>query len=136
MDCKELIREAFEARKNAYAPYSRFYVGACLETADGSIYHGCNIENASYSVTNCAERTAFYKAISEGKQHFQKIAIVGGGETVDTYCPPCGVCRQLMMEFCDPETFEIILGKEDMSYQIYYLKDLLPMGFGPGNIEK
>ncbi len=136
MQDQELIREAFAARNQSYAPYSKFRVGACLETEDGMIYRGCNIENASYSVTTCAERTAFFKAISEGKRHFRKIAIVGGEKEVNMFCPPCGVCRQLMMEFCDPETFEIILGKEDLSYQKYYLKELLPMGFGPDNLEK
>lgn len=134
MEEKELIQNALEARKKAYAPYSKFMVGACLEAKNGSIYHGCNIENASYPVANCAERTAFFKAVSEGKKEFQRIAIVGGHDRVEEYCPPCGVCRQVMMEFCDPDTFEIILGKEDLSYQVYTLRELLPLGFGPKNL--
>ena len=94
-----------------------------------------NIKNTGYSATNCAERTAFFKAVSEGKRSFQKIAIVGGaeGEELD-YCPPCGVCRQVMMEFCNPETFEIILAKSEEEYQIKLLKELMPMGFGPDNL--
>lgn len=138
MQEEELIREALAARENSYTPYSKFRVGACLEAEDGTIYRGCNIENASYSVTNCAERTAFFKAVSEGKRQFRRIAIAGGeeGKEVDTFCPPCGVCRQLMMEFCDPDTFEIILSRENFSYQKYFLKELLPLGFGSANLQK
>lgn len=131
---EKIIKEALLARKKSYAPYSKFQVGACLEAEDGTLYHGCNIENASYPVTNCAERTSFFKAVSEGKRHFRKIAIVGGSGMIKEYCPPCGMCLQVMMEFCDPETFEIILGKEDLTYQKYYLKELLPKGFGPCNL--
>lgn len=131
MEVTDLIREALKVRDKAYAPYSEFKVGVCLETENGQRYCGCNIENASYSVTNCAERTAFFQAVSHGHKKFRKIAIVGGREKADKFCPPCGVCRQVMMEFCDPDTFEIILGKEDETYQIYLLKDLLPLGFGP-----
>ncbi|MDE6851422.1 MAG: cytidine deaminase [Lachnospiraceae bacterium] len=128
MDNKELIRNALDVRQQSYSPYSKFKVGACLEAEDGSVYCGCNIENASYSVTNCAERTAFFQAVSQGITRFRKIAIVGGYDEANEYCPPCGVCRQVMMEFCDPD-FEILLGKEDLSYQSYFLKDLLPLGF-------
>lgn len=134
MDNKELIKKALAVREKSYSPYSKFKVGACLEAENGSIYCGCNIENASYSVTNCAERTAFFEAVSQGITKFQKIAIVGGQDKVNEYCPPCGVCRQVMMEFCDPDIFEIILGKEDLSYQVYTLRELLPLGFGPEHL--
>ena len=134
MENRELIKKALDAREKSYSPYSKFSVGACLEAEDGSIYCGCNIENASYSVTNCAERTAFFQAVSQGITKFQKIAIVGGHDKAKEYCPPCGVCRQVMMEFCDPDNFEIILGKEDLSYQTYTLRELLPLGFGPSHL--
>ena len=134
MDQKELIKKALDVRRKSYSPYSKFKVGACLEAEDGSVYCGCNIENASYSVTNCAERTAFFGAVSQGITKFRRIAIVGGNDKADEFCPPCGVCRQVMMEFCNPDTFEIILGKEDLSYQSYTLKELLPLGFGPDNL--
>ena len=134
MDNKELIKKALDARKKSYSPYSKFKVGACLEAEDGNVYCRCNIENASYSVTNCAERSAFFQAVSQGITKFQKIAIVGGHNRADEYCPPCGVCRQVMMEFCDPDSFQIILGKEDLSYQIYTLRELLPLGFGPDQL--
>ena len=131
----ELIDTAVEQLFYSYAPYSRFRVGAALLGADGSVYTGCNIENAAYTPTNCAERTAFFKAVSEGVREFSAICVVGGKDGVLTeYAPPCGVCLQVMMEFCDPETFQIILatGRED--YQIFKLKELIPMGFGPGNL--
>lgn len=134
MEYKDLVQEAFKVREKAYAPYSNFKVGACLEAENGKIYCGCNVENAGYSATNCAERTAFFQAVSDGNKKFCRIAIVGGGVRADKICPPCGVCRQVMMEFCDPDTFEIILGKEDGTYQIYLLKELLPLGFGPDHI--
>lgn len=134
MENKELIKKALDARERSYSPYSKFKVGACLEAEDGSLYYGCNIENAGYSVTNCAERTAFFQAVSQGITRFRKIAIVGGHDRITEYCPPCGVCRQVMMEFCDPDTFEIILGKEDLNYQVYTLKELLPLGFGPNHL--
>ena len=135
MDNKELIKLALEARQMAYVPYSNYMVGAALLTRQGKVYKGCNIENAAYTPTNCAERTAFFKAVSEGEREFDAIAIVGGyeGDPID-YAYPCGVCRQVMMEFCNPETFEIILGNSDGEYKIYLLKELLPMGFGPENI--
>ena len=118
MTNRELLEEAKKARLKSYAPYSKFQVGAALLTKDGKIYHGCNIENASYTPTNCAERTAFFKAVSEGDREFEKIAIVGGkeGTEADDLCAPCGVCRQVMMEFCNPEEFQIILadGKDNM----------------------
>ena len=135
-DRKELVRQAFLAQQQAYAPYSEFLVGAALLTEDGKIYQGCNIENAAYSPGNCAERTAFFKAVSEGRRDFTAIAIVGNkrGEAGD-YCPPCGVCRQVMMEFCDPEKFQIILATSKEQYEIFTLKELLPLGFGPNNLK-
>ena len=136
-DRTELVRQAFLAQQQAYAPYSEFLVGAALLTEDGKIYQGCNIENAAYSPGNCAERTAFFKAVSEGVKEFDAICIVGGKDGVLTeYAPPCGVCRQVMMEFCDPEEFQIILATDVEHYDIYTLKELLPLGFGPGNLKK
>lgn len=134
---QELISAAMAQLERAYAPYSHFKVGAALLTEEGRIYTGCNIENAAYTPTNCGERTAFFKAVSEGERSFRAICIVGGMGGVPTdYTAPCGVCRQVMMEFCSPEEFEIILARGAEDYQIYKLKDLLPCGFGPGNLEK
>ena len=136
MDNKELIRQALEAREMAYAPYSGFKVGAALLTKEGRVYKGCNIENAGYTPTNCAERTAFFKAVSEGEREFSAIAIVGGkGDLPTDYAYPCGVCRQVMMEFCDPEEFQIILATGKEQYEIFTLKELLPLGFGPNNLK-
>lgn len=134
---QELIQTAIEQLSYSYTPYSHFKVGAALLAENGTIYTGCNIENAAYTPTNCAERTAFFKAVSEGVRTFRAICIVGGmnGELTD-YTAPCGVCRQVMMEFCSPEEFEIILAKGEEDYQIYKLKDLLPLGFGPGNLQE
>lgn len=129
----ELMKQALQARKLSYAPYSHFAVGAALLTSDGEIFRGCNIENAAYSPGNCAERTAFFTAVAEGKRSFEAIAIAGGkahGQP-EAACPPCGMCRQVMMEFCDPESFEIIIGTGENEYEIFLLKDLFPMGFGP-----
>ena len=138
MDKKELVRLAFEAREKAYAPYSHHTVGAALLGKNGVVYLGCNVENAGYTSTNCAERTAFFKAVSEGQREFEAIAIVGGLEDAKElrYCAPCGVCRQVMMEFCDPDSFEIVLAKSPEEYQIYILDELLPLGFGPSNLKK
>lgn len=138
MDVKNLITEALDAQKMAYTPYSKFKVGAALLTKSGKIYKGCNIESASYSPTNCAERTAFFKAVSEGDMKFDAIAIVGGFLGFDNYnpdyCSPCGVCRQVMMEFCNPKTFKVILAKNEDDYLEYTLDELLPLGFGPDNL--
>ena len=132
---KELIKKALEARELAYCPYSNFRVGAAALFEDGKIYTGCNIENAAYTPTNCAERTAIFKAVSEGVREFDTICIVGGKDGILTeYTAPCGVCRQVMMEFCDPETFRIILAIDKEHYDIYTLKDLLPLGFGLRNL--
>lgn len=132
----ELIKEAMEARKKSYCPYSNYAVGAALLTKSGKVYRGCNIENAAFSPTNCAERTAFFKAVSEGDTDFSRIAIIGGSVDgpVDSYAYPCGVCRQVMMEFCNPETFEIIAAMSEDVYQIFTLKELFPEGFGPDNL--
>lgn len=134
----ELIIEAKKARGRAYAPYSHHSVGAALVTKSGKIYHGCNIENAAYGPTNCAERTAFFRAVYDGEREFTKIAIVGGMENTDanTPCAPCGVCRQVMMEFCNPETFKVVLANGENEPLEYTLKELLPLGFGPDNLGK
>ena len=132
----QLIGEAIAAMQYSYSPYSHFRVGAALLTKSGKIYRGCNIENAAYTPTNCAERTAFFKAVSEGEHEFDAICIVGGKDGIlEEYAPPCGVCRQVMMEFCDPETFKIILATDETHYTEFTLKELLPLGFGPGNLE-
>lgn len=132
---QELIETAIAQLAFSYTPYSHFKVGAALLGKNGQIYTGCNIENAAYTPTNCAERTAIFKAASEGVREFEAICIVGGpeGELLD-YTPPCGVCRQVMMEFCRPDEFQIILAKGKDDYRIYKLKDLMPQGFGPGNL--
>lgn len=129
----ELVQRALQARKRAYVPYSHWAVGAALLTKDGRIYEGCNIENAAYTPTNCAERTAFFKAVSEDEREFAAIAIVGGYETQEPeqICAPCGVCRQVMMEFCDPETFRVILGTKEGVQVSKTLQEMLPYGFGP-----
>ena len=132
---EKMIGLAIEQLKFSYTPYSNFKVGAALLTKGGKLYGGCNIENAAYSPTNCAERTAFFKAISEGERQFDAICIVGGKNGILTeYASPCGVCRQVMMEFCDPETFQIILATSVEQYEVFTLQELLPLGFGPGNL--
>ena len=132
---EKLIDTAFEHLKFSYTPYSNFKVGAALLTKSGKIYTGCNIENASYTPTNCAERTAFFKAVSEGVRDFQAICIVGGKNgKLTEYTAPCGVCRQVMMEFCNPKTFQIILAVDKERYEIYTLEELMPFGFGPLNL--
>ena len=132
---EEMIELAIGQLQYSYTPYSGFKVGAALLTKDGKFYTGCNIENAAFTPTNCAERTAFFKAVSEGEREFRAICIVGGKDGVLTeYAAPCGVCRQVMMEFCDPETFQIILATGKEQYEIFTLKELLPQGFGPTNL--
>lgn len=135
---KKLLELAHEARKRAYTPYSGFQVGAALVTKQGEIYLGCNIENASYSPSNCAERTAFFKAVSEGEREFAAIAIVGGpqGSEARETCSPCGVCRQVMREFCDPLEFRILLEDGKGGILNYRLAELLPLGFGPENLAR
>lgn len=143
-DYKQLIQCAFDTRKRAYAPYSHFQVGAALLAKDGTIYPGCNIENASYPATNCAERTAFYQAVREGVREFQAIAIVGGevpcGDLAQdmqcvAVCSPCGICRQVMREFCSGD-FEIVLARFPGEYEVHTLEELLPLSFGPENLGK
>lgn len=131
MNNTELIRIALESRKNSYSPYSGFAVGSALLCKDGAVYTGCNIENSAFTPTNCAERTAFFKAVSEGKREFVKIAVVGGNADEDIplkFCPPCGVCRQVMKEFCSSD-FEIIMAKTNDDYKIMTLSELLPASF-------
>lgn len=133
MTDRELLLLAVEAREMAYAPYSGFRVGAALVGKSGKIYKGCNIENAAYTPTNCAERTAIFKAVSEGEREFEAIAIVGGmGETIHDFCAPCGVCRQVLAEFCDPD-FRVVLGTPDKP-QVFAFKDILPYGFGKSDL--
>lgn len=129
IDPKKLINQAKAAMQKAYAPYSNFKVGAALLTRSGKVYQGCNIENAAYSPTNCAERTAFFNAVSVGEQEFEAIAIVGGlyGK-IKNYSPPCGVCRQVMAEFCQDD-FRIFIGRDNDEYMEYSLAELLPLRF-------
>ena len=133
---EKLIDTAIGQMSMAYTPYSHFDVGAALLTKDRKIYTGCNIENAGYTPSNCAERTAFFKAVSEGVREFEAICVAGGmnGEPAE-YTAPCGVCRQVMMEFCNPKTFQIILVKNRKEYKIMTLEELLPLGFGPGSLK-
>ena len=134
---EEMIELAIKQLDFSYVPYSGFKVGAALRTKDGQYYTGCNIENAAYTPSNCAERTAFFKAVSEGERKFSAICIVGGmnGIAVD-YTAPCGVCRQVMMEFCQPETFQIILAVDEENYKVCSLWELFPFGFGPDNLQE
>ena len=127
MDRNELVKLALEARENSYSPYSHFRVGAALLSADGRVFTGCNIENAAYSPTICAERTAVVKAVSEGIKDFTAIAVVGGEGEIKDFCTPCGVCRQVLSEFCKAD-FEIhtFNGKETKTYT---LGELLPESF-------
>ena len=134
---QELIIAALDARKMSYSPYSHYPVGAALLAKNGLIYRGCNIENAAYTPTNCAERTAFFKAVSEGVRDFGAIAVVGSpeGDVLTQYAYPCGVCRQVMMEFCDPSDFQVIIARSENDYRIMTLRELLPEGFGPENLK-
>ena len=133
---RQLIRQAFEAREFSYSPYSHFMVGAALLAKNGRVYTGCNIENAGYTPSNCAERTAVFKAVSEGVKEFEAIAIVGGhkGQTNLMITAPCGVCRQVLYEFCGPE-LPVLLARSEDDYLETTLGELLPMGFGPDNLE-
>lgn len=134
-DKEMLIKAAMKKLSFAYAPYSHFQVAAALLCSDKTVYTGNNVENASYSATNCAERSAFFKAVNEGKRNFLAIAICGGRDgKIDDYCPPCGVCRQVMREFCVPEDFLILLARSEREYQSFTLEQLLPCSFGPENL--
>ena len=132
-----LVKAAIDATKYAYVPYSNFKVGAAILAENGKIYTGCNIENASYSPTNCAERTAIFKAVSEGITKFKKIAVVGGPNgNLENYCPPCGVCRQVISEFAD-EDFELILGTSENTYAVYnFFEEVLPLSFTAKELKK
>lgn len=129
-DYSEIINTALSMREKSYCKYSNFAVGAGLLTKNGSVYSGCNIENGAFSPTICAERVAIFKAVSEGVKEFEAIAIAGGvaGEAPSDYCPPCGVCRQVMSEFCD-EDFKVILVKSETEYKIYTLSEIMPLAF-------
>ena len=130
----ELMKAAAKAREYSYSPYSGFRVGAALLAKIGKVFTGCNIENAAYSPTNCAERTAVFKAVSEGEREFLAIAIVGGkGEELSDFCAPCGVCRQVLAEFTD-ENFRILLGTPEQ-FSVYSMKEILPYSFGKNNLE-
>ena len=130
----QLMQLAVEAREMAYAPYSGFRVGAALLGKSGKVYKGCNVENAAYSPTNCAERTALFKAVSEGEQEFTAIAIVGGmSETINDFCAPCGVCRQVLAEFCGKD-FRFVLGNTN-EIKTYTFEEILPFAFGKGDLE-
>ena len=128
----ELMELAIKARERAYAPYSGFFVGAALLAADGRVFCGCNIENAAYTPTCCAERVALFKAISEGVRELSAIAVAGGRGNDLTFCTPCGVCRQVMAEFCDSD-FRILLGSAE-KISAYSLRELLPLSFGKQNL--
>lgn len=135
MTVQKLIELALEARKNSYSPYSEFKVGAALLTRSGKVYTGCNIENAGYTPTICAERVAIFKAVSAGERDFEAIAVVGGkGEKPTDYAWPCGVCRQVMMEFCSPKNFKVITAIDTQLYVSKTLEEMLPNGFGPSNL--
>lgn len=129
---EDLIKAAMEAKEHAYAPYSNFRVGAALLTKDGKIYQGCNIENAGYTPTNCAERTAFFKAVYEGERNFEAIAVNGDA---DDYLYPCGVCRQVMAEFCTPD-FKVFVSKKNGEYLEFTLAEIFPGAFTPAELEK
>lgn len=140
MDRKRLIEAAFEARKNSYSPYSSYRVGAALLCDDGTVVKGCNIENASYGATICAERVAVFSAVASGKRSFCAIAIVGGSydeeDNTSDYAYPCGICRQVLREFTDPESFSVIVARSAEIYEEYTLNELLPNSFGPNNLKQ
>ena len=137
MDKKELVKEALAAREFAYTPYSKFNVGAALFCKNGRVFRGCNIESASYTPTNCAERTAFFKAVSEGEREFSAIAIVGGpaGAPPADFCYPCGVCRQVMAEFCSRD-FKVYIAKSESEIREYSLDEIIPFAFTQEDLRK
>lgn len=137
MDKKELVKEALAAREFAYTPYSKFNVGAALLCKNGRVFRGCNIESASYTPTNCAERTAFFKAVSEGEREFSAIAIVGGpaGAPPADFCYPCGVCRQVMAEFCGRD-FKVYIAKSESEIREYFLDEIIPFAFTQEDLRK
>ena len=133
MDYKALIKEAIAAKEMAYTPYSHFRVGAALLTKSGKVYRGCNIENVAFTPTNCAERTAFFKAISEGEREFEAIVVNGDA---DDYLYPCGVCRQVMVEFCDLKEFKVIVANNEEDYKVFTLGELMPGAFNAEELAK
>ena len=133
MDYKALIKEAIAAKEMAYAPYSHFRVGAALLTKSGKVYRGCNIENVAFTPTNCAERTAFFKAVSEGEKEFEAIVVNGDA---DDYLYPCGVCRQVMVEFCDLHEFKVIVANNEDDYKVFTLGELMPGAFDSKELAK
>ena len=137
MTHEELLKTAIEARENAYVPYSRFAVGAALLAKSGKAYRGCNIENAAYGPTNCAERTAFFTAVCAGEREFEALAICGGpaGKPVSELCAPCGVCRQVIREFC-PDDFPIVLTTDGTKLYETTLAELLPLSFSANDLNK
>ena len=139
MDTAELIKAALSARSRSYAPYSRYRVGAALLCDDGSIVCGCNVENASYGATVCAERVAVFSAVASGKRRFEAIAVAGGADDEDdefsSMAYPCGVCRQVLREFADPATFKVYVARSADDYEQYTLEELLPKSFGPDNLK-
>ena len=136
LDSTTLSLKAIKARENAYAPYSNFFVGAALLSSSGKIHLGCNIENAGYTPSICAERTAFSKAVSEGERQFNAIAIAGWHKDASNPAPafPCGVCRQVMQEFCKPDFKIIVVNGKNGEHTEHTLEELLPHGFGPENL--
>lgn len=137
MTHEELLKTAIEARENAYVPYSHFAVGAALLAKSGKVYRGCNVENAAYGPTNCAERTAFFTAVCAGEREFEALAICGGpaGKPVSELCAPCGVCRQVIREFC-PDDFPIVLTTDGTKLYETTLAELLPLSFSAGDLNK
>ena len=133
MEYKELMKEAIAAKEMAYVPYSHFRVGAALLTKSGKIYRGCNIENVAFTPTNCAERTAFFKAVSEGEKEFEAIVVNGDA---DDYLFPCGVCRQVMVEFCDLNEFKVIVANNEDDYKVFTLGELMPGAFNAEELAK
>ena len=137
MNHEELLKTAIEARENAYVPYSHFAVGAALLAKSGKVYRGCNVENAAYGPTNCAERTAFFTAVCAGEREFEALAICGGpaGKPVSELCAPCGVCRQVIREFC-PDDFPIVLTTDGTKLYETTLAELLPLSFSANDLNK
>ena len=137
---EKLVHAALHARKNSYAPYSHYRVGAAILTEDGTVFEGCNIENATYGATNCAERTAAFKAVSEGHRTFRMIAIAGGPDGYETdfpdYAYPCGICRQVLREFSDPKEMIVLVVRSVTDVAVHTLEDLLPNSFGPDHLKE
>ncbi len=137
MNYEKLAEMAVKAKDYSYSPYSHFRVGAALLTKSGKIYTGCNIESASYTPSNCAERTAIFKAVSEGEKDFVAIAVAGSGEGLEPeYCYPCGVCRQVIAEFVDYNNFDVVVAKTESDFKVHKFSEILPHAFGPKDLQK